>query len=104
MKKFNVINFNFNSRKMESFDVIPYLVDCCEEKDPKPKTFEEYKEVIKGESFYRFWSRCEYEIILTDWPNQKISEKWDVHKQIMMNLDIITEIVMEEVKIRNIIQ
>lgn len=39
---------------MESFDVIPYLVDCCEEKDPKPKTFEEYKEFIKGESFYRF--------------------------------------------------
>ena len=83
---------------MESFDVIPYLVGCCEEKDPKPKTFEEYKEFIKGKSFYRFWSRCEYEIILTDWPNQKISEKWDVHKQIMMNLDIITEIVMEEVK------
>lgn len=47
---------------------------------------------------YQWWSRCEYEIILVDWPCQKKSEKWDVYKQVMMNIDIITEILMKNVR------
>lgn len=46
---------------------------------------------------YQWWSRCEYEIILTDWPNQKKFEKWDVHEQVKMNIDIITELLINDV-------
>ena len=45
---------------------------------------------------YQFWSRCEYEIILIDWPCQQKHEKWDVYKQIMMNIDIVTDILYDE--------
>lgn len=125
MKQFNVINFNFNAKKFEAYDIIPYLVrkynervDTCNEleEDLKkatsehecnlytdslkywkvPVTFDEFKKFVQQESQYQFWSRCEYEIILVDWPCQKTEEKWDVYDQIMMNLDIITQIVMEE--------
>jgi hypothetical protein len=41
-----------------------------------------------------FWSRCEWEIILMDWPCQRHEEKWDVHRQISMNIDIIVDILM----------
>ena len=125
MKQFNVINFNFNAKKFEAYDIIPYLVrkynervDTCNEleEDLKkatsehecnlytdslkywkvPVTFDEFKKFVQQESQYQFWSRCEYEIILVDWPCQKTEEKWDVYDQIMMNLDIITQLVMEE--------
>lgn len=108
MKQFNVINYNFNAQKFESYDVIPYLISAyndrvqCHNEFPEeeywkiPQTFDEFKEFVKKESQYQFWARCEYEIILVDWPCQKTEEKWDVYQQIMMNLDLVTKILMEE--------
>lgn len=124
MKQFNVINFNFNAKKFEAYDVIPYLVQEYYEQIERhntakleldaakteqeikiaksnldywkvPVTFNEFKEFVKSKAQYQFWSRCEYEIILVDWPCQKTEEKWDVYDQIMMNLDIVTKILME---------
>ena len=97
MKTFNVINFNFNKREFEPYNVIPYLVSCYDEEKSKPETFTEFKDFIKKKSMYQWWARCEYEIILSDWPSQKIDEKWDVYKQVMMNLDVITTLVMDSV-------
>ena len=126
MKQFNVINFNFNAKKFEAYDVIPYLVREYHEQIERyntakleleeakteqeieiaksnldywrvPQTFGEFKKFVKDRAQYQFWSRCEYEIILVDWPCQKTEEKWDVYDQIMMNLDIVTQLVMEEV-------
>lgn len=96
--KFNVIHYNFATEKMEPYDVVPYFVKCYNDADKKPVTFEEFKDFINKESLYRFWSRCEYEIILSDWPVMRKQEKWDVHRQITMNLNIITQIVMDEIK------
>lgn len=92
MNKFNVIIYDFNSKKMVPYDIIPYLVRCYDESNDKPSTFEKLKDFIIKESKYQWWSRCEYEIILSDWPNDKDREKWDVYKQITMNIDIITQI------------
>lgn len=126
MKQFNVINFDFNAKKFAAYDVIPYFVreyhERVEQYDASileleaakteeeieiaksnldywriPQTVGEFKKFIKDRAQYQFWSRCEYEIILVDWPCQKTEEKWDVYDQIMMNLDIITQLVMEEV-------
>lgn len=97
---FNVINFEFNSEKFKSYDVMPYLVNCYEEvkhKKESPKSFEEFKEFVKSKSMYKYWSRCEYEIILSDWPNEKKRKKIDIHEQIMMNIDLVTEILMRNV-------
>lgn len=100
MKSFYVINGDFNTMKFEPYDVIPYFVRMFEETDDKPTTFEEFREFVKGWSAYHFWSRCQYEIIISAWPptkDGKERDKWDVHRQIMMNLDIVTQIVMSEV-------
>ena len=60
------------------------------------KALEDFKQFVKDESMYQFWGRCEYEIILVDWPCQRHEEKWDVYQQIIMNLDTIVEIIMKE--------
>lgn len=97
---FNVINFEFNSKKFESYDVMPYLIDCYDNVKRKkecPKTFDEFKKFVESKSMYMYWSRCEYEIILSDWPNGKTHKKVDIHYQIMMNIDIVTDILMKNV-------
>ena len=99
IKPFNVISFEFNSDEFEAYDVMPYLVNCYnkEKKDKRPTTFDEFKEFVKSKSMYMYWARCEYEIILLDWPSQKTRKKIDVHWQIMNNIDIVTNILMENV-------
>ena len=124
MKPFNVIIYDINAKVFEPYDVIPHLVDCYNKKKKnKPVTFEEFREFVKNESMYQWWARCEYEIILSPWPylsspsesynkdkendvetwkehwkkHLKECEKWDIHMQVMMNIDVITNLVMESV-------
>lgn len=125
MNIFNVIIYDINRKKFTTYDVMPYLRETYKERverhnelvkkikrskkldesilDDKynkvPVTFDEFKTFVKDESQYQFWSRCEYEIILSDWPpsNPPIEEKWDVFDQIMMNHDIVTKLLMEDV-------
>lgn len=97
MKSFNVIWQDYNAQKFEPYDIMRYFVREYTESKIKPKTFDEFREFVERKSRYMYWSRCEYEIILAGWPNTDTKEKWDIHKQIMMNLDIITNILMENV-------
>lgn len=97
--EFNVICWGCNSHEFEPYDIMPYLIRVYKDKKKKKKidlkTFEDYKKFILDESMYQWWSRCEYEIILSDWPCNIKSEKWDVYRQIQMNIDLITKLFME---------
>lgn len=97
MSSFNVIIYNFNGGKFEPYDIMPYLRRSYYDEGEKPSNFEEFKNFILRKSTYQWWARCEYEIILTDWPSQKKFEKWDVHEQVKMNIDIITELLINDV-------
>lgn len=97
MKSFYVINEDFNARKMKPYDIMPYLIETYQKEKKKPTTREEFKKFITNESMYMWWSRSQYEIILTNWPGQSYTEKWDIHDQIMMNLEVITDLLIENV-------
>lgn len=97
IKSFNVIYQNINTQKFEPYDVMLYLVDEYNKAKDKPTTFEEFKEFVKRKSMYMYWSRCEYEIIISGWPNKETQEKWDIHDQIMMNIDIVTNVLIDNV-------
>lgn len=91
IKPYKVISWDFNHDDIEYYDIMPFLIDSYKKiKKNKPKTFDEIKEFIINESRYRFWSRCEYEVILTGWPKQKREVKIDIFNQIMENIDVIT--------------
>lgn len=96
--KFNVIIYDINHHKFKPYDVMPYLRDRYQEaraKD-KPVTTEQFQEFVKSNAMYQWWSRCEYEIILRCWPNLNVEEKWDVYQQVMMNIELITELLMKD--------
>ena len=126
-KEFNVIIHNINTKEFESYNIIPYLLRCYKESKCKPKTFDDFKEFITKNSMYQWWSRCEYEIILGPWPytsspserydkkgeddikawkehwkkHLNECEKIDVHYQVMMNIDVITNLFMDIVNEEN---
>lgn len=91
--KFNVIRFNFTLQKFESYNIIPFFVNICRYKNLR--TFEEYKDIIKSEARYYFWARCEHELILQGWPCTNITKKWDIYGQIMINIDVITNLIIQ---------
>lgn len=107
MRSFHVINYDFNGNEFEPYDVIPYLVrqyqglvdrnKNSESYYKIPETETEFRDFVKREALSQWWSRSQYEIILVDWPGGKHKEKWDVYKQLMMNIEIVVNILMEEV-------
>ena len=118
-RSFYVLMWDFNDDVLIHYDVMPYLRDCYKERvkmDKKylrrkncdtesksykkyyktPATLDEFKEFIKAESMYQYWSRCQYEMIVHGWPVRKNDYKIDIHEQIMMNIDIISDIFLKE--------
>ena len=95
MKHFNVIIYN--QKSFNPYDIMPYLIQCYKKCKNKPVTFEEFKKFVCDWSKYKWWARCEYEILLDNWPNKDYCEKWDIWDQIEMNIDIITNILIENV-------
>nr|DAT90413.1 MAG TPA: hypothetical protein [Caudoviricetes sp.] len=101
MNEFNVVIYDFNSRRMVYYNIMPYLVQCYKDCKNKPSTLEEFERFIIRESKYQWWARCEYEIILKSWPNGETEEKWDVYDQVTMNLEVITNMLMNIIKSEN---
>lgn len=118
MKKFNVIIED--NGKFKPYDIMPYLkyswITLIErimeygEGDYRkyPKTYEEIKEWVKNAIQYQYWSRCEYEMILSPWPSytndrdeevilKNACKKIDIYDQCMMNIDTITRLFIEEI-------
>lgn len=50
-------------------------------------TKEEFIAKLKRQLVYYFWSKCQYEIILSPWTGRANNIKIDIYDQIMMNFD-----------------
>ena len=109
---FYTLTWDMNRAEVENYDVMPYLVSAWKEDKARkhkiwfkssdddtkePTTVEEWKKAILAASRYQFWARCEYEIIVSEWPTEKHRVKLDVFDQINANIDVITKLFMEYV-------
>ena len=76
MKKeviYNVYNHNVNSREIELYNVFRnsrFYDGVCDaiKKYKKDKNFQEFKEEVRHQVMYSFWSKAEYEVVITSWP------------------------------------
>ena len=96
---FNVLEYDFNTKKVRPYNVIPHFVREWNDEKNKPTDYVGLKKWIEDNSRYQFWSRCEYEFMMAPWPYsmdtmEKDLRKIDVHEQIMMNIDILTVMLM----------
>ena len=88
----NVYISDFNAKNIKQyniFDHYSFREDCKKAAKKKGITFDEFKKEIKTSLTYFFWSKCEWEIILEDWPPHESfnKKKIDVCHQVMMNFD-----------------
>src|SRR5574344_683962 len=112
MPVFYTLTWDMNRGEVENYDIMPYLVSAWKEDKARkhkiwfkssdddtkePTTVEEWKKAILAASRYQFWARCEYEIIISEWPTEKHRVKLDVFDQINANIDVITKLFMEYV-------
>ena len=68
---FNVLLYDFNTRDVEIYNVVPYFVREWEagsfEKN-KIKTKDDFREWVLRAARYHYWARCEYEVLIAPWP------------------------------------
>ena len=96
IKNFNVVDYNAVEYKFVTCNIIPFFVERYKAIDRgRPITFDDFKEMILSESFRQFFGRHEFEF---DIVKQHCQRTIDVDWQIRNNIDLITEIVMEQVK------
>lgn len=66
----NVYRYNFNAQEIEIFNVFDHIrfansvKELLKEYDKK----EDFEKKLNSIAMYNFWSKCEYEIVITSWP------------------------------------
>jgi len=88
----NVYVENFNRREIEIhnvFDHVGFLEDVRKDYKKCKNDFAAFEEKLKSNVMYYYWSKCEWEIILTSWPPRKDfkESKIDVYDQLRLNWD-----------------
>lgn len=125
--QFFAIYKNFNTGKMEHYDVLGVVFDhiLTSKGELSKKNFhiyddkwrnipvrtkEQLQDLIEMEFRYHFWAKCEWEFIAIDWPyrdtiNESRPVKIDVFKQLEPNIPVITDIVWNyiEPKVKKLI-
>ena len=101
--KFKVLTYK--QGKVEQYDVLPYFRNCWKEKYNKDqktaiKTSKQpskrrqlFKEYIIARSKYLYWGRCEFEMLLANWPfgSYRMKEELKKFLQNPINLDDYTQ-------------
>lgn len=101
MLEWNVYIENFNKKEIEAYNVfnhVSYLKDLKTINKKYSKNEEEFKDQLKSSTMYYFWSKCEWEIILSDWPPSKPehgfrNKKVCVYDQLKLNWKEFTDYV-----------
>ena len=60
----NVKYFNCNAKQVEDYNVLAYMKDRIKELKKKYKTKEEFSEYFNTSMMSKYWSRCEWELII----------------------------------------
>lgn len=94
----NVYNENFNARKIGTFNIFDhyrFVKDCAKELKKAKDDREAGEKIFKSNLMYFFWSKCEYEVVITPWVNPNNSKEYDrkidVYEQVMNNWHVFIE-------------
>jgi hypothetical protein len=71
-----VMYYNFNAKQFQPYDVLKYKEDFIKKLKKKVVSKEEFADKIRSEMMYYFWSKCEWEILLTNNNNRIIMSPW----------------------------
>ena len=87
-----VIVEDFNGKRIVDYDIFEHggFAEDVRKAYRKHRTdFDAFSEAVRKSLAYRFWSKCEWEVIISSWPpSDRVPErKVDVYEQVMLNWD-----------------
>jgi len=90
MLEWYVYYHSWNDNKIESFNVFDhggFLEDCKKNAKKNNHDYDAFCEQLRQDAMYYYWSRCEWEIILSPWVHRKedVEIKIDVFDQLKLN-------------------
>jgi len=88
----NVIICDFNGRRITEYDVFDhsrFAEDVRKAYKNHRGDFAAFADEVRRSLAYFFWSKCEWEVIVSAWPpSDRVPErKVDVYEQVMLNWD-----------------
>lgn len=104
MLKWLVYNEDFNAKCIREYDIFnhhSFREDCIKNAKKNKDNKEAFLDNLLRDIKYYFWSKCEYEIILSSWPPDKKgfrNKKIDVSDQVLQHWDVFSEYVWENRK------
>ena len=106
MLEWNVYVGNFNAKKIETHNVFHHtgFVEDCRKAAKKFKDDKAaFAEEVRLSLMYYYWTKCEWEVIISHWPPMKgkgwdYALKIDVYGQVMMNWDRFIDYLWENRK------
>ena len=108
LKTVDVLSGFFNENLTEKGALSKKKFTVFDEKTSKyvPITSkEQLAEHLRGYFIYHYWSKCEWEYIIVDWPyKDRVEEsrphKIDVYEQISPNMELIVDLVWNYVELK----
>lgn len=107
--KWYAFRYEWNEHKLVFTNVLAGMEENIAKKVKKGKKdkwkpvydYNSFKEYIKGELMYYYWSKSEHEVLIADWCSnpEPTMEKHDIWWQLEPNLDRICEYIINEMKI-----
>lgn len=97
--EWNVYYHDFNHQKIVTYNVFNHGSFNKEINQLSQKNFDksEFKEQLKIIAMYYFWSKTEWEVIISPWVGKGDDEKIDVYDQLKLNWDKFVDYVWSEV-------
>lgn len=93
--RWNVFYHNCNSRSIETFNIFEHgsFREYVKKAAKKYQNREDFAKQLRSEVMYYFWSKCEWEVLVTPWisPRESEKKKIDVCWQIMNNWDVFVD-------------
>jgi len=92
--EWNVYYEDINNKKIDIFNVFhhwSFLEDCKKNAKQNGENYNAFIHQLKRDAMYYFWSKCEWEIVVTGFPIDKTKKKLDVYDQVIANFDIFAE-------------
>lgn len=99
--EWNVIYSNFNSKKIETYNVFKHsgFLNDIVKGAKKCKSKDEFVDYLRTSLLYYYWAKAEWEVVVKSWVGTDDAKKIDVYYQVMNNWHIFSEYVCERLNV-----
>lgn len=103
--KWNVYEYNWNTKEIEVFNIFEHygfaedIIKLRKDFRKGKVEIKDIEEKVRGILFYRFCSKCEYEVLISNWVGVKneTNRKVDIYEQVWINKDRFINYIVNEV-------